>query len=133
MTGLFLLICVYATYIERKDHKDWKITAKNTVSPNLAIFLGLTIGIIASYFTAQAIVKIPEGKTIDFGLALWITIGVSIFLLIALNFTPFIIHKVKQIQDAKEKAEKQKQPAKPKQNAEIVNENKQPHHEGDEQ
>lgn len=133
MTGLFLLICVYATYIERKDHKDWKVTAKNTVSPNLAVFLGLTAGIISSYFTAKAIVKIPEGKTIDFGLALWITIGASAFLLIILNFTPFIIHKVKENQDAKEKAEKQKQPAKPQQNAEIAGENKEPHNEGGEQ
>lgn len=123
MTGLFLLICVYATYIERKDHKDWKITAKNTVSPNLAVFLGLTAGIISSYFTAKAIVKIPEGKTIDFGLALWITIGASAFLLIILNFTPFIIHKVKENQAAKEKAEKQKQPAKTEQKPEIAGEN----------
>ncbi len=133
MTGLFLLICVYATYIERKDHKDWKVTAKNTIAPNLAIFLGLTAGIISSYFTAKAIVKIPEGKTIDFGLALWITIGASAFLLILLNFTPFIIHKVKESQGAKEKSEKQKQPAKPQQNAVIAGENTEPQNEGGEQ
>lgn len=124
MTALFMLICIYATYIERKDHKDWKVTAQNTVSPNLAIFFGLAAGTISSYFTAQAIVKIPEGQTIDFGLALWITIGASAFLLILLNFTPFIIHKIKENQVTKDKEENQKQPAKTKQNSEIAGENK---------
>ena len=120
MTALFMLICVYATYIQRHDHKDWKITAKNTVSPNLAIFLGLTIGVISSYFTAKAIVKVPEGKTVDFNLALWITIGVSAFLLIALNFTPFIIHKVKTNSDQKES---KKVPAKNEEKPEIAGKN----------
>lgn len=123
MTALFMLICVYATYIQRKDHKDWKVTAKNTVTPNLAIFLGLTAGIISSYFTSQAIVKVQEGKIIDYGLALWITVGVSAFLLIALNFTPFIIHKVKDNADKNNKQQNQKQPVKTEENPQIAGEN----------
>ena len=123
MTALFMLICVYATYIQRKDHKDWTVTAKNTITPNLAIFLGLTAGIISSYFTAQAIVKVAEGKVIDYGLALWITIGVSAFLLIALNFTPFIIHKVKDNPNNNAKQQNQKQPEKTEENPQIAGEN----------
>ena len=123
MTALFMLICVYATYIQRHDHKDWTITAKNTLSPNLAIFLGLLVGVISSYFTAQAIIKVPEGTTLDFGLALWITVGASGFLLIMLNFTPFIIHKFKTNSAKKQTVEKRKEPAKVEQNQEIAGEN----------
>lgn len=120
MTALFMVICVYATYIQRKDHKDWKVTAKNTLTPNLSIFLGLTIGIISSYFTAKAIVKVPEGQTLDYGLALWITIGASAFLLIALNFTPFIIHAINEKQPKETKTKEINKPAKNVDNPQIA-------------
>ena len=95
MTALFILICVYATYVHRADKKNWTITIQNVLTPNLAIFFGLTAGVISSFFTSKSIIKLAEGQTLDFVLALWITIGVSLFVNILLNFTPFIIHHVK--------------------------------------
>lgn len=122
MTALFMLICVYATYIQRNDHHDWSINIKNILAPNLAIFLGLLVGVISSYFTSKAIIKVPDGKELDFGLALWITIGASFFLLIALNFTPFIIHKINEGKKKENDNNTQKEPAKSEQNQEIAGE-----------
>ena len=120
MTALFVVTCIYATYVQRKDLKDWKITVQNELTPNLILFAGLAGGIIASYFTSKSIIKLPEGQTLDFNLALWITIGSSAFLLILLNFTPFLIHWISEKRSARKTAKKpeqkvEKSPAKTKQ------------------
>lgn len=132
MTALFVVTCIYATYVQRKDQKDWKVTIQNELTPNLVLFVGLTGGIIASYFTSKSIVKLPEGQTLDFNLALWITIGASFFLLVLLNFTPFLIHWISLKRSSKnstqeKSGEAKKSPAKTEQkqeNTEKIKENK---------
>lgn len=117
MTALFIVTCIYATYVQRKDTKDWKVTVQNELTPNLILFAGLAAGTVASFFTSQSIIKIPEGQTLDFMLALWITIGASVFLLVLLNFTPFLIHFISEKRAAKKpKKEETKTPAKTEQN-----------------
>lgn len=125
MTALFVVTCIYATYVQRKDLKDWKITVQNELAPNLILFAGLTGGIIASYFTSKSIIKLPEGQTLDFDLALWITIGASAFLLILLNFTPFIIHWISNKRTGQKAPEEKpikekKSPAKTEQKAKTI-------------
>lgn len=116
MTALFIVSCIYATYVQRKDTKDWKITVQNELTPNLILFAGLVGGTVASFFTSQSIIKIPEGQTVDFMLALWITIGASLFLLLLLNFTPFLIHFISEKRAAKKPKKEEKTPAKAEQN-----------------
>ena len=124
MTALFIVTCIYATYVQRKDTKDWKVTVQNELTPNLILFAGLAGGTVASFFTSQSIINIPEGQTIDFLLALWITIGASVFLLLLLNFTPFLIHFISEKRAAKKpKNEETKTPAKSEQNDKKPNKN----------
>lgn len=122
MTALFVLVCIYATYVHRADHKVWNITVQNVLTPNIAIFLGLTAGVIASFFTSKSIIKLAEGQTLDFILAMWITIGASGFMLIVLNFTPFIIHFFKTRKQNKPVSVTES-PAKVEENPEIAGEN----------
>ena len=124
MTALFIVTCIYATYVQRKDTKDWKVTVQNELTPNLILFTGLVGGTVASFFTSQSIIKIPEGQTIDFMLALWITIGASVFLLLLLNFTPFLIHFISEKRAVKKpKKEETKTPAKSQQSDKKPNKN----------
>jgi len=125
MTALFVVTCIYATYVQRKDTKDWKVTVQNELTPNLIIFAGLAGGTVASFFTSKSIIKIPEGVELDFLLALWITIGASAFMLILLNFTPFLIHWISEKRNSKKaapehKEQAKKEPAKPEQTAKTT-------------
>jgi len=92
--AIFFGITIYAVYADRKDHKEWKYDVQNTLTINLMLLLGLVVGVIASYFTVKGVMKVNEGKVIDYNLALWVGIGVSAFLLIIQNFLPNLIHLI---------------------------------------
>lgn len=107
LTPAFLGTLIYATYMCRRDDNDWKVTVKNTLTANIAVFVGLTLGIVVAYFASKGLIKLEEGQTLDYSVAVWVTIGVSLFALVLVNFTPFIIHHHQVKQKEPKKVEEQ--------------------------
>lgn len=107
LTPAFLGTLIYATYMCRRDDDDWKVTVKNTLTANIAVFVGLTLGIVVAYFASKGLIKLEEGQTLDYSVAVWVTIGVSLFALVLVNFTPFIIHHYQVKQKESKKVDEQ--------------------------
>lgn len=106
--AVFFAILMFSSYSYQKEHKKhWKYNLENLLMPCLFTLIGLTGGCISSYFTSKAIIKVEDAPNVNFELSLWITIGVSAFMLICFVVSPLVFNFFMKFKKNKTKVSKE--------------------------